>query len=444
MKSIIFSTGLRYAALLLLVTDLSGGPPAFADQTSDTATENNEPETIIVTRAQARRVARDGAHQHHRLHRRDAQGLQHPVLRRLRHQDTQPVVHLRRGTDRHRGCAHASPSAASPARTCSAPPAPPASTSTTRRCPARSTRASSTSPTSRSSKVRRARSIGESSLGGNVKLVTSQPDLNRSGVGYMVDAGMTSGGGSADAGGNFIGNVVLVPGTAALRVVLFANHDAGYLTRTYPTDPASPGGGDPFLNVPRTSSGDQGAVSTGGGSAGAAGERHRQLRYQAARHVPGLQGPRLSRPPSRRCRSSPPSTPSTAPSTRSRTRPIRWTMPSLDLKYSGTGWSVVWANSYFYRHTQDVEDSSYGTQQVLSGPLLSRERAAGAALPVGRTALSRPVFERGAPVVRPDPQLQRHVRPVLLQHALALHDSADARRGLISRPPPPANSADRA
>src|ERR1700722_3068290 len=52
---------------------------------------------------------------------------------------------------------------------------------------------------------------GESSLGGNVKLVTRQPDVNRSGVGYMVDAGMTSGGGSADAGGNFIGNVVLVP-----------------------------------------------------------------------------------------------------------------------------------------------------------------------------------------------------------------------------------------
>ncbi len=43
-----------------------------------------------------------------------------------------------------------------------------------------------------------------------------------------------------------------------------------------------------------------------------------------------------------------------------------WTMPTLDFKYSGTGWSVVWANSYFYRHTQDVEDSSYGTRQVLT------------------------------------------------------------------------------
>ena len=45
-----------------------------------------------------------------------------------------------------------------------------------------------------------------------------------------------------------------------------------------------------------------------------------------------------------------------------------WTMPTLDLKYSGPGFSVVWANSFFYRHTQDVEDSSYGTYQTLTGP----------------------------------------------------------------------------
>ena len=86
---------------------------------------------------------------------------------------------------------------------------------------------------------------GESSLGGNVRLITKQPDLNNSGFGYMADAGMTSRGGSADGGGNFIGNIVLVPGTAALRLVLFANHDAGYMTRTFPTDPNSPGGAIP-------------------------------------------------------------------------------------------------------------------------------------------------------------------------------------------------------
>ena len=54
---------------------------------------------------------------------------------------------------------------------------------------------------------------GESSLGGNVRLITKQPDLSSSGFGYMADAGITSGGGSPDGGGNFIGNVVLVPGS---------------------------------------------------------------------------------------------------------------------------------------------------------------------------------------------------------------------------------------
>src|SRR5579863_9073890 len=50
MKSIIFSTGLRYAALLLLVTDLSGSPPAQA-QPQATASDNAAPEveTVIVS-----------------------------------------------------------------------------------------------------------------------------------------------------------------------------------------------------------------------------------------------------------------------------------------------------------------------------------------------------------------------------------------------------------
>src|ERR1700728_225829 len=81
--------------------------------------------------------------------------------------------------------------------------------------------------------------FGESSLGGNVRLITRQPNLTADDYGYMMQAGATSGAGSADYGGNFIGNLVLVPDRLALRIVLFAHHYAGYLTRTYP-DPASP------------------------------------------------------------------------------------------------------------------------------------------------------------------------------------------------------------
>jgi len=210
---------------------------------------------------------------------------------------------------------------------------------------------------------------GESSLGGNVRLITKQPDLNNSGFGYMAQAGMTSGGGSADGGGNLIANMVLAPGTAALRLVLFANHDAGYITRTYPTDPSSPAGGNPFdTTAPRSSAGDQGAMSSAGGSLALLLKasdnldiKLRVLFQESQDHgfpatfapLPGF-GPVYTL--NRAFNVQP-----TANDT--------WTMPSLDLKYSGSGWSLVWANSYFYRHTRDVEDSSYGTQQILTGPV---------------------------------------------------------------------------
>ena len=212
--------------------------------------------------------------------------------------------------------------------------------------------------------------FGESSLGGNVRLITRRPDLSGSGYGFSLNAGITSGGGSADGGGNIVGNIVLVPGTAALRLVGFINHDAGYLTRTYPLDPiGSGGGGDPFLSVPRASSGDQGANSSGGGSAAllwrATDSLDITLRvmFQDTK-IHGF--PTAFAP-------LPNFTVSSYIVDRAfDVQPYAtdtWTLPTLDFKYSGSGWSLVWANSYFYRHTHDVEDSSYGTQQVLTGPV---------------------------------------------------------------------------
>src|SRR5580693_4185833 len=109
--------------------------------------------------------------------------------------------------------------------------------------------------------------FGESSLGGNVRLITRQPNLNESGLGYMAQAGATSGGGSADGGANAIANIVIVPSSVAMRVVLFGNHDAGYLTRTYPTNENDACASDPTASCPRTSVGDQGADTSYGGSA---------------------------------------------------------------------------------------------------------------------------------------------------------------------------------
>ncbi len=212
--------------------------------------------------------------------------------------------------------------------------------------------------------------FGESSLGGNVRLITRQPNLTESAVGYMAEAGATSGGGSADGGVSGVANMVLIPSTLALRVVMYGNHDAGYLHRSYPTDqnPDNPCTSDAFLSCPRTSVGDQGAVTSYGASGALlwrASEnldvKLRVMFQNSEDHgFPAAFAPlptfepeyTLDRPFSVQPRAT-----------------DTWTMPTLDLKYSGTGWSVVWANAYFYRHTQDIEDSSYGTQQVLTGPI---------------------------------------------------------------------------
>jgi iron complex outermembrane receptor protein len=266
MKTIIFSTGLRYAALLLLVTDLSGGSPAFAQQDAEAAsTTSTEPETIIVS-----------------ARKRDESIAEVPTsitaftAATLKDYNVQSFADYATKTPDMSFSYGGGPTGIADARTVAIRGITGQNLFGT---------AGATGfyiddtpvPGSLDPRVVDLASIevlkgpqgtlyGESSLGGNVKLVTKQPDVNNSGYGYMADAGITSGGGSADGGGNFIGNMVLVPGTAAVRMVLFINHDAGYLTRTYPTQPNGPGASDPFATVPRTSSGDQGAMSSGGGS----------------------------------------------------------------------------------------------------------------------------------------------------------------------------------
>ena len=43
-----------------------------------------------------------------------------------------------------------------------------------------------------------------------------------------------------------------------------------------------------------------------------------------------------------------------------------WTLTALELTYKGNGWTLVSSSSFFDRSAEDVEDSTYGTQQVLS------------------------------------------------------------------------------
>jgi iron complex outermembrane recepter protein len=205
--------------------------------------------------------------------------------------------------------------------------------------------------------------FGESSLGGNVRLITRKPDLEQSGIGYMVEGGATQNGGSPDYGANLVGNAVITPNALAVRYVFFANHDAGYLTRTWPTDPTSPGTTNPNLNVPRSSKDDQGAQTSWGGSISAllkvTPDFDARLRVMFQSTENNGFGASFAPLPDFK----PVYVLDRAFDVQPKANDI-WTLPSLDLTWKGNGWTLVSSSSYFHRHTTDLEDSTYGTQQI--------------------------------------------------------------------------------
>jgi iron complex outermembrane recepter protein len=366
MKSIIFSTGLRYAALLLLVTDLSGSPPAHA-QEQESATESGaQVETVIVS---ARKREESIAEVPTSITAFTAETLKDYNVQSFADYATKtPNLSFTYGqgatgfadarTIAIRGITGQNLFGTAGATGFYIDDTPVPGSIDPRVVDLASIEVL---------KGPQGTLFGESSLGGNVRLITRQPDVHSTDFGFTLDVGATSGGGSVDGGGNLIANMVVIPDKVALRVVAYANHDAGWLTRTYPTDPNSPGGADPFLNVPRTSSGDQGANSSAGGSAAllvkATDNLDITLRVM-------LQDTKIHGFPTAFAPLPNFTVPSYVTDRAFDVQPYAtdsWTLPTLDLKYSGSGWSVVWANSYFYRHTQDTEDSSYGTQQVLAG-----------------------------------------------------------------------------
>jgi iron complex outermembrane recepter protein len=366
MKTIIFSTGLRYAALLVLVTDLSGGSPPAAAQEQASATENAEQMEVITV--SARKRTESIAEVPTSITAFTAETLKDYNIQSFNDYATKtPNMSFSYG---------GGPTGIADSRTISIRGITGQNLFGT---------AGATGfyiddtpvPGSIDPRVVDLASIevlkgpqgtlfGESSLGGNVRLITRQPNLTETDIGYMGDAGATSGGGSADGGANAIGNIVIVPSSLALRVVLFGNHDAGYLTRTYPTDAGSACAADPFDSCARTSVGDQGAITSYGGSGALLWHTLDNLdiklrvmfQEQKDYGFPATFAPLPTFEPIY--------TLNRAFDVQSRAED-KWTMPTLDFKYSGSGWSLTWANSFFYRHTSDLEDSTYGTEQVLTG-----------------------------------------------------------------------------
>lgn len=206
---------------------------------------------------------------------------------------------------------------------------------------------------------------GESSLGGNVRLSTQRPDLATNGVGYMAEVGRTSGAGSLNGGANLIANLPLVAEHAALRVVLFGNHDGGYLTRTYP-NPSGSATTDPFAAAPRTSVGNQAAATSYGGSVTALirATDAVELRLRVMFQYDSYNGFPAT------FAAGPGYHPNYVLDRAFNVQPHaldRWSLPSLDITYRAGNWHFVSSTSFFHRASSDIEDSTYGTQQVLSG-----------------------------------------------------------------------------
>jgi len=205
---------------------------------------------------------------------------------------------------------------------------------------------------------------GEGALGGNVRLVLNRPNLAFNTLDLSANTGSTSGAGGANLGGSSIVNLVIIPGGLALRGVLFADHEAGYLARTYP-DPTSAAVSDPFLAAARTRVGDQGAGTSLGGSLTLLWRASEQLDLQL--RVLGEQqrfnGFPVAFAPLPQFR--PRYTSDRAYDVQPRATDD-WTLSALELTYRGTGWNLVSSTSFFNRHTLDVEDSTYGTEQVLT------------------------------------------------------------------------------
>lgn len=196
--------------------------------------------------------------------------------------------------------------------------------------------------------------FGQGSLGGNLRIITTQPYPADPNIHLQARLGATSGGGSPDFGVNFAGSHVLIDERVTARLVAFADNTAGYLTRTYPS-----GGNLVSVN-------NQGAVHSYGGSlavlwsATSTFSVTARVMYQHSKDY-GLPAAYASLPGF-----------TIQSYTLNRVANIpeastdNWYLPSLTLNYRGEKFNVVSSTSYFDRRVVDTEDDSEGTQWIFN------------------------------------------------------------------------------
>jgi outer membrane receptor protein involved in Fe transport len=193
---------------------------------------------------------------------------------------------------------------------------------------------------------------GAESEGGNIRLISNPPAYDKSTYDLAANAGATSHGGSPDYGDSLIANLVLVPDQTALRLVQYDNHEAGFLTRTYPNpnDPST-----------RISVGNQGQITTTGYSAALSDRVTEDLTATLRmlfQNSYDYGWPTAYAPANDFTVHS--YTEDRDHNNQEKSKDI-WYLPSFVLNYTGTGYTVTSSTSYFDRSTHDVED---GTEPV--------------------------------------------------------------------------------
>lgn len=198
----------------------------------------------------------------------------------------------------------------------------------------------------------------ESSLGGNVRLISKAPDLAGNDYRYKVDFGSTQGSGSRNSGVEAVGNLVIKPDRAALRMAAFASRDGGFLTRSYRSDITDPA-------ASRSAVDNQGASRNVGGSLTGLFSVtpdldltlrviHQNQRYNGA---PVAFAPLPSFEPVYELDHVANIQPEASD---------RWTLGVAALNYNSGNWSLSSSTSVFERRANDVEDSSAGTIQFIN------------------------------------------------------------------------------
>ena len=198
--------------------------------------------------------------------------------------------------------------------------------------------------------------FGADSMGGAVRLISTKPNTTENSFREMIQGGATSGGGSTDYGIQSGANLVVIPDVAALRAVVFYQHDAGFLTRTNPVGD-HPGSSE--------SVNDQGTETNYGfaltGLAHVMPNLDVTLRlFNQTTDLPkGWQATLAPLPqfePASYIRSQP-----------TDLQDLAYTqvwLPSLTVSYSGNHWNISSSTSYFDLRDHEVEASQVGTIQA--------------------------------------------------------------------------------